>query len=96
MSPIQHWSGGTGQRCDLRITPLVNALLPHPSMFGPFLGLILLGGVVFSSFYHLFSLLLPFSFKVSGFKTKGLGRWMGGKPSLGYLPRCISPQLGLQ
>ena len=61
-SSIQHRGGGPGQRFDLGITPLVSSCLPHSSLFGPFLGLTLLGGVGFSSFHHFLTLLLPFSF----------------------------------
>ena len=65
--------------------------LLHPNLFGPSLGLTLLGGVGFSSFHHLFALLLPFPFEVSEFKSDGQGVWRGGKPSLGFLPRRVSP-----
>ena len=80
----------------MEISPLLGALLPYFGLLGHFLGLILLGGVVFPSFHHLFTLLLHFSFKVSRFKTKGLSGWRGGKLSLGYLPRRVPPRLGLQ
>ena len=95
-SPIQNWGGGLGRRCDLGISPLFNAFLRHFGLLGHSLGLIFLGGVGFPSFHYLLTLLLPFSFKVGRFKTKGLNRWRGGKLSLGCLPKTVSPQLGLQ
>ena len=62
---------------------LVGRRLPHSSLFGPFLGLILLGGVTFSYFHHLFALLLPLSLVVGGLKSEGLEGWRSGKLGLG-------------
>ena len=59
-------------------------------------GLNLLGGVAFSYFYHLFSLLLHLPLMVGRIKSERLVRWKGRKPGLGCLPRCVSPSLGLQ
>ena len=61
--------GGPTWESLLLSTPL------YPNLFGPSLGLTLLEGVGFSSFHHLFTLLLPFPFEVGGFKSDGQGGW---------------------
>ena len=70
---------------------LVSRHLPYLGLFGPSLGLSLLGGVGFSSVHRLLTLLLPLPFMVNRIRLEGLGGWRGRKPSLGYLPKHISP-----
>jgi len=97
---IQHQRRGPGWNCRLLVTPHLTLTerprLYDSGLFGPLLGLNLLEGVAFSYFHHLFTLLFPLPLMVGRIKSEGLGGWKGGKPSLGCLPRCVSPNLGLQ
>ena len=74
----------------MRITSLVRHRLHHSGLFGPLLRLSLLGGMTFSSFYHLFALMFPFPLMVDRVSSERLGGWVGGwrggRLSLGCTP----------
>ena len=95
-SAIQHQGWGLGRWFYLLVTlplPLVGwPCLYASGLFGPPLGLILLGGMDSSCFYHLLTFLIPLPLVVGGISLDEWRGWSGAKPVLGGLP----PRLGLQ